>query len=47
MKDRKIYEQFSAAHKAGDKKARKAAIDELNAKTTRKREKLKAGRLFG
>ena len=44
MKDRKIYEEFSAAHKSGDKKARRAAIEKLNAKTTRKREIFKAGK---
>jgi DNA-binding FadR family transcriptional regulator len=43
MKDRKTYEKISAAIKAGDKAATRKAIQEMNAKTTRKREQYKAG----
>ena len=46
MKQRKLYEQASSAIKSGDKKAMRAAIEEMNAKTTRKRQLVKAGRLF-
>ena len=45
MKDRKIYEQFSAARKSGDKVGARKAIQEMNAKTTKKREQFKKGRL--